>query len=234
MYVKAIRVSKKYLALGIAITAVIFWFNAEFITGLLCINKLEPIYQGNTQVKKMAFACNVFWGEEYLPGMLEIFQRENVRVTFFLGGSWVKKHPELVKEMALKGHELANHSFSHPHPNNLSKEQNKEQVLQTETLIFSVAQQKTVLYAPPYGEFNQSVLQAADELGYKTIMWTVDTVDWKKPSPEVIKARVLKKAQNGAIVLMHPTEPTLAALPELISELKQQGYVLEPVSSIIK
>ncbi|MEM5770495.1 MAG: polysaccharide deacetylase family protein, partial [Bacillota bacterium] len=229
-----IRVSKKYLALGIAITAVIFWFNAEFITGLLCINKLEPIYQGNTQVKKMAFACNVFWGEEYLPGMLEIFQRENVRVTFFLGGSWVKKHPELVKEMALKGHELANHSFSHPHPNNLSKEQNKEQVLQTETLIFSVAQQKTVLYAPPYGEFNQSVLQAADELGYKTIMWTVDTVDWKKPSPEVIKARVLKKAQNGAIVLMHPTEPTLAALPELISELKQQGYVLEPVSSIIK
>ncbi|HWR55955.1 MAG TPA: polysaccharide deacetylase family protein [Negativicutes bacterium] len=234
MYVKAIRVSKKYLALGIAITAVIFWFNAEFITGLLCINKLEPIYQGNTQVKKMAFACNVFWGEEYLPGMLEIFQRENVRVTFFLGGSWVKKHPELVKEMALKGHELANHSFSHPHPNNLSKEQNKEQVLQTETLIFSVAQQKTVLYAPPYGEFNQSVLQAADELGYKTIMWTVDTVDWKKPSPEVIKARVLKKAQNGAIVLMHPTEPTLAALPELISELKRQGYVLEPVSSIIK
>lgn len=234
MYVKAIRVSKKYLALGIAITTVIFWFNAEFITGLLCVNKLAPIYQGNTQIKKMAFACNVFWGEEYLPRMLEIFQRENVSVTFFLGGSWVKKHPELAKEMALKGHELGNHSFSHPHPNNLSKEQNKEQILQTEALIFSVAKQKTVLYAPPYGEFNQSVLQAADELGYKTIMWTIDTVDWKKPSPEVIKARVLKKAQNGAIVLIHPTEPTLEALPGIISELKQQGYVLESVSSIIK
>lgn len=234
MYVKAIRISKTYLALGIAITAVIFWFNAEYITALLGVNNLAPIYQGNSQNKKIAFACNVFWGEEYLPRMLEIFQDENVNITFFLGGSWVKKHSELVRQMAGNGHELGNHSFSHPHPNNLSKEQNKEQILHTETLILSVVQQKTSLYAPPYGEFNQIVLQSADELGYKTIMWTIDTVDWKKPPAEVIKARVLKKVQNGAIVLMHPTEPTIEALPGIIKELKQQGYEFVTVSEIIK
>lgn len=234
MYAKVIRLSKKYLALGVLITAIFLGINANFINELLWVNnKLTPIYQGNPQSKKVAFACNVFWGEEYVPDMLEIFQRENVHITFFLGGSWVKDHPQLVRSMAENGHELGNHSFTHPHPNALSKEQNKDQVVRTEELIFSIAQQKTALYAPPYGEFNQTVLQAANELGYKTIMWTVDTVDWKRPSAEVIKGRVLKKIQNGAIVLMHPTAPTLEALPGLILELKKQGYTIESVSTIL-
>lgn len=235
MFAKVIRLPKKYLALGAIIAALFCWLNAEFINQLLFLdNKHTPIYQGNTQYPKVALACNVFWGEEYIPRMLEIFQRENVRITFFLGGSWVKSHPELAQKIAAQGHELGNHSFTHPHPNSLSKEQNKDQVLRTEELIFSLTQQKTVLYAPPYGEFNQTVLRAADELGYKTIMWTVDTIDWKRPPAEVIKARVLKKIQNGAIVLMHPTEPTVEALPGLINELKKQGYTMEPVSAIIQ
>lgn len=234
MYTKVIRLPRKYLAIGVIIAAMFLGLNMECITEMLCANKLTPIYQGNTQNPKVAFACNVFWGEEYLPKMMEIFQNENVRITFFMGGSWVKSHPELLKEIAEKGHELGNHSFTHPHPNALSKEQNKEQIVRTEELIFSLTQQKTVLYAPPYGEFNQTVLQAADELGYKTIMWTVDTVDWKRPPAEVIKTRVLKKIQNGAIVLMHPTEPTIEALPGLIRELKQQGYVIEPVSGVMQ
>lgn len=235
MYMIAVRLPRKYLAIGTIIAALVFWLNTDFINQLLHVhNKLTPIYQGNVQYPKVAFACNVFWGEEYMPKMLEILHRENIRITFFLGGNWVNKNPELAKEIAKYGHELANHSFTHPHPNSLNKEQNKDQILRTEELVFSVTQQKTVLYAPPFGEFNQTVLQAAEELGYKTIMWTVDTVDWKRPPPEVIKARVQKKIQNGAIILIHPTEPTVEALPDLIRELKRRGYVMEPVSSIIQ
>jgi probable sporulation protein (polysaccharide deacetylase family) len=235
MYAKVIRLPRKYLAIGSIIAVLVFWLNVEFINQILHVqNKLTPIYQGNAQYPKIAFACNVFWGEEYIPKMLEILQQENVCITFFLGGSWAKKNPELVKEIVKHGHELGNHSFTHPHPNALNKEQNKDQILRTEELIFSIAQQKTALYAPPFGEFNQTVLQAAEELGYKTIMWTVDTVDWKRPPASVIKARVQKKIQNGAIVLMHPTEPTIDALPDLIRELKRRGYVMEPVSSVIQ
>lgn len=235
MYAKVIRLQKKYLAIGVILAALSFWLNAEFVNQYLYVQqKLTPIYQGSTNNAKVALACNVFWGEEYLPQMLEILRRENVCITFFLGGSWVKNHPELVNQMVENGHELGNHSFTHPHPNSLSKEHNREQMLRTEELIFSLTQRKTTLYAPPYGEFNQTVLQAADELGYKTIMWTVDTVDWKRPPAAVIQARVLKKLQNGAIVLMHPTQPTIEALPGLISEIKKQGYTLEPVSAVIQ
>jgi probable sporulation protein (polysaccharide deacetylase family) len=205
--------------------------NVGEITGLSA--KLTPIYQGSTKEQKVAFACNVFWGEEYLPAMFDIFEAENIHITFFLGGSWVNKHAELVKEMAAKGHELGNHSLTHPHPNALTKQDNKEQITKTEAAIYNLTGTTTRLYAPPYGEFNQTVLQAADELGYQTIMWTVDTIDWQRPAPEVIIARVLKKVRNDAIILMHPTAPTAEALPALIKELKQSGFAIVPVSAII-
>lgn len=195
--------------------------------------KLAPISQGRLDTPKIAFACNVFWGEEYLPSMLKTLEENDMKITFFIGGTWAKSNPVLLKTIAEKGHELANHSYNHPHPNALSKEQNKDQILKTETIIQEITGVKTSLYAPPYGEYNDLVLKAADEINYPTIMWTVDTIDWKRPPAEIIKNRVLKKACNGAIVLMHPTEPTSKALPNLIKELKEKGYTISTVSDII-
>ncbi|HMM21613.1 MAG TPA: polysaccharide deacetylase family protein [Selenomonadales bacterium] len=197
-------------------------------------NKPKPFYNGNMAKPQVAFACNVFWGEEYLPQMLETFARHNIKVTFFIGGSWAARHPDLVKLIAESGHELANHSYTHPHPNTLTKEKNKEQITRTEALVQELTGVKTTIYAPPYGEFNDTVLAAAAELGYITTLWSIDTVDWKKPSPEVIIARVTKKLHNGAIILMHPTEPTAKALPELISRIEDGGYTILPVSSILE
>ncbi|MBP2650269.1 MAG: polysaccharide deacetylase [Firmicutes bacterium] len=198
------------------------------------VHKPSPIYQGNTAKQQVAFACNVFWGEEYFSEMLDILQKENIKVTFFMGGSWAKRHPDIVKNIAEAGHELGNHTYSHPHPNDISKEANKEQIIKNETLIKEITGIKTVLYAPPYGEFNDMVLSAADELGYTTIMWSIDTIDWKKPPEDVIIKRVMGKIHNGAIILMHPTEPTLKALPTLIRELKQRGFEIVPVSVVIQ
>ena len=157
-----------------------------------------------------------------------------VKATFFIGGSWAKRHPESLKSIADAGHELGNHSFTHPHPNRLSKEQNQAEISRTEQLVEEVTGVKTRLYAPPYGEYNRTVLTAAEELGYLTIMWTADTIDWRRPSPETIVKRIEGKLQNGCIILMHPTEPTIQALPVLIKLIKEKGYTIVPVTDIIK
>ncbi|MFA5881588.1 MAG: polysaccharide deacetylase family protein [Eubacteriales bacterium] len=196
------------------------------------VTNFDPIYQGSAQQKKMALTCNVVWGEEYIPEMLKILKKNNVKMTFFLGGEWVKGFPDLTKEIA-KDHELGNHSYSHPHPTFISREENIDEIKRTEQEVYQVTKIKTRLYAPPYGEFNNTVLQTAGESGYKTILWSIDTRDWQRPSPDVVVKRVCDKAHNGAIVLMHPTEPTVAALQVLIDDLKKKGYQLTTVSDVL-
>lgn len=206
------------------------------VAGWLALDgdKPKPVYNGNMAKAQVAFGCNVFWGEEYLPAMLDALDRHDVKITFFLGGTWVKEHPELAKELARRGHELANHSYSHPHPNSLSREANIAQIERTENLVAELTGLKTKLYAPPYGEFNNTVLAAADELGYTTILWSIDTIDWRQPPAEKIISKVTGKLHNGAIILIHPTAPTAQALPELIFRIKDKGFTIMPVSAILE
>ncbi|WP_312517703.1 polysaccharide deacetylase family protein [Anaerospora sp.] len=223
-----------FFATGIFLTvAMLAGMLQPYLGELLPPVKPQPISQGNTNNPKIAFACNVFWGEEFLPDMLNTLDKENSKITFFIGGSWAKRYPDLLKDIASRGHELGNHTYSHPHPNNLTKQQNQEQITRTEVLVHETTNIKTTLYAPPYGEYNDNVLAAAADLGYTTIMWSIDTIDWQRPPVEVLKNRVLKKIHNGAIILMHPTDPTAKALPELIKELKAKGYTITTVSDIL-
>lgn len=196
--------------------------------------KPRAIYHGSAAEPKVAFACNVFWGEEFLPSMLNTLDSHNIKITFFIGGSWASRNPELLKAIAERGHELGNHTYSHPHPNTLDKQLNQDQITRTEELIKNVTGVKTTLYAPPYGEFNDTVLRAAAELGYITIMWSIDTIDWKRPPADIIITRVTKKLHNGAIILMHPTDPTAKALPELINRIQDAGFTIHPVSGVLE
>lgn len=232
---KIIVLSKvyRYLIASSLIIASLFFVDNLYIS-LNDQKDTEPIFHGNIEQNKVAFVCNVFWGEEFLPDMLKTLEDNNVHITFFIGGTWAKDNPDLLKNIVEKGHEVANHSYNHPHPNTLSKDKNKEQILKAETIIQQITGVKTSLYAPPYGEYNDVVLNAAQEVDYKTIMWSIDTIDWKRPPSEIVKSRVLKKIHNGAIVLMHPTEPTKKALPELLKELREKGYIITTVSDVIK
>ena len=232
---KIIVLSKvyRYLIASSLIIASLFFVDNLYIS-LNDQKDTEPIFHGNIDQNKVAFVCNVFWGEEFLPDMLKTLEDNNVHITFFIGGTWAKDNPDILKNIVEKGHEVANHSYNHPHPNTLSKDKNKEQILKAETIIQQITGVKTSLYAPPYGEYNDVVLNAAQELDYKTIMWSIDTIDWKRPPSEIVKSRVLKKIHNGAIVLMHPTKPTKKALPELLKELREKGYIITTVSDVIK
>lgn len=217
------------LVVLLLVTAVACRYAGERVLSALA----EPIYHGSREDRTMALTCNVFWGEEYIGPMLEILTKKETRITFFIGGTWAEKFPALVREIKEKGHEIGTHGYSHPHPDGLSREDNRRDIARAREIITEITGESPVLYAPPYGERGNAVLQAAEDLGCRTILWSIDTIDWQRPAPSVIHERVTGKAHNGGIVLMHPTAPTVEALPGIIDELRRQGYELVTVGEML-
>lgn len=193
----------------------------------------NPIYQGVSGQKAVAITVNVDWGEDFIPAMLEEFKKQQALVTFFVTGTWAEKNGELLKQMAQAGHSIQNHGYKHVHFNSLSHEQCIEQIKKAEAVIESITGKKTTLFASPYGEQNKKILSAVDEIHYELIMWSIDTIDWQRPSPDTIVKRVCNQVHDDAIILMHPTEPTVKALPQLLEDLKQQGYNMVGLEQIL-
>ncbi len=193
----------------------------------------EPYRQGNITDNKVSLAINVDWGEEYIPDMLAVLSEYDVKATFFLTGRWTTNNPDMAAAIAAAGHEIGNHAYSHSSPNENTYQQNIEEITKTEDAIVKAAGITTRLYAPPSGESEEHVLQAADDCGYKVILWSVDTIDWQKPDAATIVSRVASKIHGGAIILAHPTASTLAALPDIIEKAQEQGYVFTTVSENI-
>lgn len=201
---------------------------------LYVLKILDPIYKGNEDEKKVAFACNVVWGNEYLPDMLSEFKKNDVKISFFFGGEWASKNKELLLAINSDGHEIGNHGYSHLKHTQISKEKNIQEILKTEEVIKGVLGKKTNLFAPPYGDLDRKVVDVAESIGYKVIMWSIDTIDWNTSDYNKILERVSKKVHNGAIILMHPTESTVKALPSMINNLKSKGYSIVKVSELFK
>lgn len=193
-----------------------------------------PIYRGNPEKPMVSLLINVAWGNEYIPVILETLEKSEVKATFFFDGSWVKKNPELTKLIYDGGHEIGNHAYSHPNLQQKSKAETIEELTMTNDVIIETLGIKPKWFAPPSGSFNQNTIEVADELGMKTILWTVDTVDWKKPSPSEMIARVMKNGmENGTMILMHPTKPVAEGLETLIQEIEKKGHRLGTVSDMM-
>lgn len=196
-------------------------------------NLQDPIFQGNSGEKAVAITVNVDWGEEYIPQMLKEFDAANAKVTFFVTGKWAEKNPELLKQMDKAGHSIQNHGYKHCHFNSLAASEGSQEIKKAEDVIYKAIGKKSTYFASPYGEYNKNVVEAAADIDYKLIMWSVDTIDWQKPSPETIVNRVVKKVHNDAIILMHPTDPTVKALPELLKQLANENYKMVTLDKII-
>jgi probable sporulation protein (polysaccharide deacetylase family) len=234
IYIPFRRTTVINLAVIAFLFLVLLTINAGEAMTVLNPSGSEAIYKGNESKPIVALECNVVWGTEYIAPMLDILKEKDIRITFFIGGDWAKENPELLKRMAEEGHEIGNHGYSHQHHNNLDLDGNKKEILNTEKVIESILGVKTTLFAPPYGEFNKTTLQAADSLGYQTIMWSIDTIDWRRDGVDKILQRALKDPHNGALILMHPTKDTVAALPAIIEKLQTLGYRFGTVSDAIK
>lgn len=192
----------------------------------------QPIYRGNAGKPMAAMMINVAWGDEYLPSMLETLRRENVHATFFFDGTWLSKHLEEAKTIGAAGHELSNHAYSHKNMSQLSRGKAEEEIRKTQELLEKIGVHNT-LFAPPSGDFDQETVDIAHSMKLRTILWTVDTVDWQKPRPEDVVAKIAAKAEAGSMILMHPTSSSSQALPGMIKAMKKKGLVLGTVSELI-
>lgn len=201
---------------------------------LIPVTAPKPIYQGSVMEKNVALAINVDWGEECIPPILELLQEQEVAVTFFVTGYWAERHPLLLKDIVDQGHELGNHGFRHVDPVQLSDRDLRELITKNKQLLMECCGYETDLFAPPYGAVNDRIARIAHEEGHRTVMWTVDTIDWQRPSPELIISRVIGKVEAGAIILAHPTAPTLQALPFILAEVQRLGYDFCTVGTIIE
>lgn len=232
---RIIIISKVKILIMLLIVAALLLF--IFALRTISINTLhyyDPIYKGLEEEKKIAFACNVVWGEEYLPEMLKLFKEKDIEITFFIGGRWAEKNEELLKDIYKDEHELGNHGYKHLYHSKLTPELNKQEITKTEEIIKRITGCKTVLFAPPYGDINDTVVTSAETLGYKVIMWSIDTIDWNTKDYRKILQRLENKHHNGAIVLMHPTKVTIDALPQMIENLNKHGYEITTVSEVLE
>ena len=221
---KILVLSKTRAASVAAAAALILFLLISFLLyGLLgggAAPTISPIYSAPQGRQQAALMINVDWGEE-------------VKATFFITGRFATNHPEMVKTIADAGHLIANHGYSHPHVDNLSVQQNQEEIIKTKKALEDAGVSPSMFYAAPYGESREHVIQAAEELGYRVVYWTVDTVDWQEPSVETILERIVPKAEDGTLILAHPKECTLKALPQMIDGIKAKGLSLVTLSDIL-
>lgn len=195
----------------------------------------DVYYKGNVDEKIIAFACNVDWGNENIIPMLDIFSENDINITFFVTGRWAKENPELLKAIFERGHEIGNHGYHHLNYDQLSYERNKEEILKADDVIKSILGIELKYFAPPAGAYNDYTIKACKDLNYDIIMWSIDTIDWREDSTkDKIKNRVIENIHNSAIVLMHPKEETVKALPEIISYIFEKGYKIGGISDILK
>jgi probable sporulation protein (polysaccharide deacetylase family) len=193
----------------------------------------QPIYKGNPKKPMVSLMINVAWGEEYIPGMLETLKKENVHATFFFDGSWLSKHVVMAQEIGKQGHELSNHAYSHKNMSQLSRAQATAEIMKTQTLLKEKLGVENTLFAPPSGDFDDETVRIASEQKLKTILWTLDTVDWTNPGANRILRKVSKLVEPGSLILMHPTASSSAALEEMIRIIKGKGLTLGTVSELI-
>lgn len=197
-------------------------------------NKLVPIYGVDTPEKKVAISFDATWGAEETPKILATLDKYKVKTTFFLVDLWLDKYPDVAKTIAQKGHEIGMHSSKHPYFTKLSKEEMINELENNHKKIKEITGYNAIVFRPPFGDYDNRVITNVEEMGYKTIQWSIDSLDWKDLSAEQINQRVLTRMRPGAIVLFHNNgKHTAEAIETIIPKLLRDGYKIVPITNLI-
>jgi peptidoglycan/xylan/chitin deacetylase (PgdA/CDA1 family) len=169
------------------------------------------------------------------PKLLDLLAARHIRATFFVIGENVAEHSEIVARAAREGHEIGNHSWSHPNLSKMSDDGVRRQLRQTEEAIESATGRKLSLLRPPYGSLTTRQKRwIHEQFGYEIILWDVDPLDWKRPGPTVVCNRIVKETRAGSIVLAHDIHAgTIAAIPCILDQLQAKGFQFVTVSELI-
>ena len=204
---------------------------AEAVVGT---NRSLPIYSVEREDKRIAISFDCAWGVDYTDTLLDIMDQNDVRCTFFAVQFWVEKYPEYAEKIVTRGHELGTHSRTHSYMSKLSKSAIADELKTSASAIERITGQKTTLFRPPYGDYNDLLIDTATELGFYTIQWDVDSLDWKNLSATEIAMRIINATKNGSIILCHNNGlHTAEAMPLVFSTLKNRGYEFVPIGELI-
>ncbi|MCL2254328.1 MAG: polysaccharide deacetylase family protein [Lachnospiraceae bacterium] len=195
-----------------------------------------PVYCVQTDKNQISLSFDAAWGNEDTQIILDILEKHDVRVTFFMTGGWVSEYPDDVKAILAAGHDLANHSENHKNMSQLSNEQIAEELMIVHDKVKELTGVEMNLFRPPYGDYDNDVIKTAAKKGYLTVQWDVDSLDWKDYGVDSIIKTVCehKHLGNGSIILMHNgAKYTHKALDTVITNLKSAGYELVPISELV-
>ncbi len=165
--------------------------------------KLLPVYSVETDEKKVAITFDCAWGADDISSIISTLEYNEVGATFFAVGDWVKKYPDSVKALYEAGMEIGNHSYGHTHVNKISYEENLEDMKKCNELLKNIIGENAKFYRGPYGEYNNTVIKAAESLNMQVIQWDIDTLDYTGKTPDEMCERIKSKIKNGSIILMH-------------------------------
>ena len=191
---------------------------------------------GHVDVPYIAMTFDDGPSEALTPKLLDLLAAHHIKATFFVIGENVAEHPEIVARAAREGHEIGNHSWSHPNFGKMSDDSVRSQLQRTDDAIRSATGSRPTLMRPPYGSITPREKHwIHDEFGYRVILWDVDPLDWKRPGPPVVRNRILKETQPGSIVLSHDIHPgTIEAMPSTLDALEAKGFKFVTVSELIR
>ena len=240
---KPIHINKKVLgtiAVGVLLLGVVVGLQpmAKQVGAFAAANldRKLPIYCVQTEEPKVSVSFDAAWGADDTDDLLKMLADNEVKATFFLCGYWVEKYPEEVKKIAEAGHDLGNHSATHPHMSQLTAGQITEELQKCHQNVKDLTGIEMDLFRPPFGEYDNEVIETATTNGYHTIQWDIDSLDWKEQGTDAEINQVLnhKHLGNGSIILFHnDAKYTPQALDTILKGLKGKGYEIIPVSELI-
>ncbi len=207
-------------------------YEVEVFAGLM---KELPVYSVARSDKKIALTIDAAWQDDKTPFILSTLEKYGVKATFFLCGFWVEQYPDMVQRIAQAGHEIGNHSMTHPHMSRLTAEQIVDELNAFEACASPILGKRTTLFRAPYGEYNDNVIKTLREQGYEVIQWNIDTIDWREErSAKDILDSVLPRLEDGCIILSHNNGYRIEQyLPSLIESALSQGYSFVTVSELL-
>lgn len=196
--------------------------------------RLVPIYSVEREDKVVSISFDCAWGTEYTDDILKALKVSDVRATWFMVEFWTEKYEDFVKKISEAGHEIGTHSSTHSYMSKQNAEEIKMELSSSAEAIEKVTEKKVELFRPPYGDYDDELIKTASELGYYTIQWDVDSLDWKDLSAADIAMRVINGVKNGSIILMHNNGlHTAEAVPIILETLKNRGYSFVPIGELI-
>ncbi|MBR1867990.1 MAG: polysaccharide deacetylase family protein [Clostridia bacterium] len=197
-------------------------------------NRKLPVYRVEREDDLISISFDCAWGTEYTDAILDALDFYQVKCTFFAVQFWVEKNPEFVKKISERGHEIGTHSATHSHMSTLSESAIIEELESSRKAISEITGKEVTLFRAPFGEYNDTLINAASAMGLQTAQWDVDSLDWKDLSAEQIAGRVISRVRSGSIILCHNNGlHTAESLPLIFTALKEKGFEFRPIGQLI-